>query len=1424
MAKKLSEIQRTASFAWSPGQQIPLIAAGTAAGALDDSFSNASELELFQLDLSSSKSDGLHVQHGLSPVGKINSPSRFNKLAWGYNTTEKPYGILAGGMENGELILWDPSAILNNKGEESLILRNSTHSGAIRGLDFNLHQSNLLASAGSNSQVYIWDLVNPDKPFTPGSRSMNMDDITNVGWNGQVSHILATTSNSGHTVVWDLRNKKEVMTLTYSGQNMGGISAGNRRGITTLAWHPDVATQLVTGAEDDNNPIITLWDLRHAHSPEKVLTGHQKGILSVSWCRQDADLLLSCGKDSRTLCWNPQSGELLGQVSQNSNWTFQADWCPRNPDLFATASFDGQVNVFSLQGAGDSQVPENQNKPTQADDPFSAAMLSAVPQTPSFALKHPPKWLRRPVGASFSFGGKLVTFNNKAGQAAAQAAAALPPGTTPALQNIPRNVSVINIVSDPEIAKKSDELEAALEYKNLQQLIDERRSQSINNKNTDEQESWEILRTLYDENARSQLLKHLGFSKDDVITTVNKLAVGKTTVSNGPSTTTADPSALTDNDNNNSNNVNGLQGSGFDSNKSGVSDLFGNGADNDFFIKSPGQSQQLNEAVTNLLPPVNQKPLELYPSTSSEMDRLITRAVVLGDFESAVNACLASERWSDALMFAICGGEDLLARTRLIYFEKQASSISYLRLLESVINSDLLSVVRNTELKEWDSIIAVLCTFARSEDFGTLSETLGARLEDAWATSKDINKGREYRRQATFCYLAAGNLEKVTGIWIIEQEEEEKLENDKNRGSSLQHLVEKVTVFRNAIGYEDIYLNDNTITHFPLGPLYQKYCQYAELLATQGKLATALKYLSLTPAAYQPSTNTFTSLPIIRDRIYRACGQKRGANQYPEPAFPFEVTQVVAEYSQTAFTGAAQQQQQQQSYASTNNNAYQPYTSNQPTTLSSNNYAPVTNPLSAGNNVYQPQTSNQYGMGQPQTNYSGNYSQPSVGYNNNNAYGTNAYGNTYNNVYDQPQQLNTVPPPPPMAGPPRQGSAISSPSRSGTPKLKNTSGAWNDPPMLPNPNITKSPRVSAASAGATKRVTSPFPNAPPSAAFVPPPQQQFMQAGPPQGNMGMVPPPPQQNTMVPPPPQQQTTIPPPPMNAMAPTPLAKQPPPPPPTQQQLQQQQQQLPQGLYNPSTHGFNAGPTPPPPMNAPPQQSPNMARPPPPQQNQYTPSPMNNNNNYAPNPYTPSPQQQHQQPQSFSQPPPSHHQRPPPPQQSFQQPFSPQQNFHQPPPPNAQQQFHPQQQQQALSQPPMNVNPSSPAPVAAKPAAPAIPEKQRHPKDDRSHIPPQQRPIFEILSGELQNQRQRSSPAQKKILDDTEKRLNGLFDNMNNSELSDDVVQSMLKLAQAVQTRDYNQAHRLQVELVTTRYAECGAWLVGVKRLIENAQKQNM
>ena len=48
---QLKQITRNATFAWSPARGAPLIASGTIAGAVDASFSQDSELEIWDLDL-----------------------------------------------------------------------------------------------------------------------------------------------------------------------------------------------------------------------------------------------------------------------------------------------------------------------------------------------------------------------------------------------------------------------------------------------------------------------------------------------------------------------------------------------------------------------------------------------------------------------------------------------------------------------------------------------------------------------------------------------------------------------------------------------------------------------------------------------------------------------------------------------------------------------------------------------------------------------------------------------------------------------------------------------------------------------------------------------------------------------------------------------------------------------------------------------------------------------------------------------------------------------------------------------------------------------------------------------------------------------------------------------------------------------------
>lgn len=74
----------------------------------------------------------------------------------------------------------------------------------------------------------------------------------------------------------------------------------------------------------------------------------------MAWCSEDPDLLVSCGKDNRILCWNPSSskpnGEVLSEIAKTNQWSFDVVWCPKNPAIIACPNFDGHVSIYSLLG------------------------------------------------------------------------------------------------------------------------------------------------------------------------------------------------------------------------------------------------------------------------------------------------------------------------------------------------------------------------------------------------------------------------------------------------------------------------------------------------------------------------------------------------------------------------------------------------------------------------------------------------------------------------------------------------------------------------------------------------------------------------------------------------------------------------------------------------------------------------------------------------------------------------------------------------------------------------------------------------------------------------------------------------------------------------------------------------------------------
>ncbi|KAL8873950.1 MAG: hypothetical protein Q9174_000637 [Haloplaca sp. 1 TL-2023] len=92
------------------------------------------------------------------------------------------------------------------------------------------------------------------------------------------------------------------------------------------------------------------------------------------------------------------------------------------------------------------------------------------------------------------------------------------------------------------------------------------------------------------------------------------------------------------------------------------------------------------------------------------------------------------------------------------------------------------------------------------------------------------------------------------------------------------------------------------------------------------------------------------------------------------------------------------------------------------------------------------------------------------------------------------------------------------------------------------------------------------------------------------------------------------------------------------------------------------------------------------------------------------------------------------------------------------------------------------------------------KHPPGDRSHMPPRSLPIVDLLNADMQRVKARAPANFQKQVNDTEKRLNILFDHLNNQDLlKEDTVDSMVELSRALEAREYEKAQALHLDLLT-------------------------
>ena len=79
------------------------------------------------------------------------------------------------------------------------------------------------------------------------------------------------------------------------------------------------------------------------------------------------------------------------------------------------------------------------------------------------------------------------------------------------------------------------------------------------------------------------------------------------------------------------------------------------------------------------------------------------------------------------------------------------------------------------------------------------------------------------------------------------------------------------------------------------------------------------------------------------------------------------------------------------------------------------------------------------------------------------------------------------------------------------------------------------------------------------------------------------------------------------------------------------------------------------------------------------------------------------------------------------------------------------------------------------------------------------------------MQRVKSRAPASYRAQVNDTEKRLNILFDHLNNeSLLTSNTIEDMVELAQALRSRNYDQAQSIHIDIMTNRNEECGNWMV--------------
>jgi protein transport protein SEC31 len=324
---------------------------------------------------------------------------------------------------------------------------------------------------------------------------------------------------------------------------------------------------------------------------------------------------------------------------------FDVQWSPCTPGLLSASSFDGRVGVYNL---------------VEASAPLDG-LSGVVPNGTPAPMQRAPAWMRRPCGASFGFGGRLVTFGARRedgtvagpGQVDVRHVAVDHGGDAAAAHAISTSLDDTEF----QAAVCSGDREALKAYCGSRATAEER--------DANEAETWAFLRVLLDgENARRLLLRHLDY--EDVPVKAEEEPTQDADGDASIADTLADQAAAPV-----------AQAAPPPPPEDDGVDFFENLASTPRSIGDASVSKAEAAPVAEpAAPPARRAshdsdgPETPRAEPLDEADGAIQRALIVGNYPAAVAACMQAGRLGDALVLASVGGTDLWLRTQSEYMRR----------------------------------------------------------------------------------------------------------------------------------------------------------------------------------------------------------------------------------------------------------------------------------------------------------------------------------------------------------------------------------------------------------------------------------------------------------------------------------------------------------------------------------------------------------------------------------------------------------------------------------------------------------------------------------------------------------------------------------------------------------------------------------